>query len=111
MIRRNSRASIVDVFGVPVRRSRREASMLRAEDRAVMDVGNLAAHYRGTPTTMRGQRAAQKAINAIFLRGADDLTAIEAAMLTLPANYGADQLGEWYAFTKWAIKTVGRHAL
>ena len=113
MVRRNSRSTVAVEFGRTVRRSRRRMSAWRTSDRKTMSVKNLADYYESlgkgrAPSSMKGRRAAQKAINAVYLHQVDDDAAIEAAMMTLPANSSDDQLGEWYVFTKWAIKQVGR---
>ena len=111
--RRNSRSTVATVFGGTERRSRRRMSAWRASDRKTMDVKTLAAYYErlgkgSAPSSLKALRAAQKAINAIYLRNASEAAAIESAMMTLPANSSDDQLGEWYVFTKWAVKQVGR---
>lgn len=114
-MRRNSRPKTVTFGSTIERRSRRTVSEMRAEARDTMNVRSLAAFYekvygRSAPS-VQAQRATAKALKAIFLRGVADAKAVEAAMMTLPANYGADQLGAWYTFTTWAIKRVGRSLL
>jgi hypothetical protein len=111
--RRNSRPTLATEFGRTVRRSRRTVAEFRAEDRDTMNAANLARTYARTTghamPTLRDQRATQKAINAIFLRRVGDERAFWSAMVTLPDNYGEERLGAWYAFTRWAIKHVGRN--
>lgn len=113
-MRRNSRSVTVESFGRPERRSRRTVSAMRAESRQTMSVRPLAEFYEGrlgrsAPSSLRALRATEKAIKAVYLRQVPDEKAVEDAMMTLPASYGADQLGEWYVFTKWAIQKVGRY--
>ena len=111
MIRRRRNSRPATLMGA--RRSRRTVASMRAEDRDTMNAARLARTYvratgHGMPT-LREQRATQKAINAVFLRRVGDEKALWSAMITLPGNYGDEQLGAWYAFTRWAIKHVGRN--